>query len=801
MKRHGLSYLVTLLLLALLSGMPGSSIAADTNDLDERLVDLVERMELRRTELHVPGLALVVVKDGAVVLAQGFGVVDLETREPVTAETLFMIGSTTKAFTSTLVSMMVDEGKMNWDAPIATYLPYFDPDVDSDDSEARVTLRDTLSHRSGFSRMGMLLTAQDVEPAEILQVAAGAQPFDGFRQTFHYNNIMFLAAGTASAEVSNTDWHHLIRKRIFKPLGMKHSSTISGKTRGELHPGYSWIADLEEHDRQPILPIDGAAPAGSVVSNASDMGKWLQFMTSGGMVRGKRLVDETALKETWTSNIAIAEDFDYGMGWFVRKWEGHRMLEHGGNIHGFGAQVGFLPDDGIGFALMTNLTATPLQQESLAIVFDSLLGEDAPPEDTTIAGASAEELSPYLGDFVADFGPFKDATFEVTEKDGVLFVDVPGQTNYEIRPPGDDGRRSFAITDTVAVSFESKGDHGFDMMRMHQGGLSFELPRRGVEFEAEIDPLELAPYLGSYHSPTFNADVPVRMKNQHLAIDIPGEMAYELRLPDENGYRRFRVRDVVSVSFDLDEEGRVSTLILRKDDKVIDTMTRSGDPDGKPLPTMSELLAIRASDDRRAAESAAGIVKAKSRVNMIHAGLNGMSVAWGTGQRFRSELDFGAFGWVHVTLNPDLGQTQTHVTPIDEIKGRQLHAMLEMQCVVQVLDWQGCFETLQVLRWEQYGDRSALLVQLRNGDASPIRALVDPETGDLLRFEASVPVPGAGTEIPVSVTLEDYRDVEGLRIPFRTTTENPESGQTITVLESLETGIEAREGLYTLDQR
>jgi CubicO group peptidase (beta-lactamase class C family) len=243
------------LLLAAVLSQPSFASA----DLDSRIADLIVRLEEKREAHHVPGMSIVVVHDGRVILARGFGVTNLETGDPVTDDTLFMIGSTTKAFTSTLVAMMVDAGKMGWDEPIATYLPYFDPQVDGKEPQARVTVRDALSHRSGFSRMSVFLTAQGVSPKEVLEVAANAEPFDGFRKRFHYNNIMYLASGTASATVAGTDWHKLLQKKIFKPLRMKSSSSIWGKTKGTLHPGYVWDEDLAKHDAQPILPIDVAA--------------------------------------------------------------------------------------------------------------------------------------------------------------------------------------------------------------------------------------------------------------------------------------------------------------------------------------------------------------------------------------------------------------------------------------------------------------------------------------------------------------------------------------------------------------
>jgi len=784
-------------LAALLLVAPPAGPAFASTDSDARIAGLVELLEAKRESHHIPGMAVVVVQDGRVVLARGFGVTDLESGNLVTDETLFMIGSTTKAFTSALAAMMVDAGKLEWDEPIATYLPYFDPQVDSEEPGARVTVRDALSHRSGFSRMGPLLIAQGVPPREVLEVAAKAEPYAAFRAGFHYNNIMVLAAGTATATVAGSDWHKMLRKKIFKPLGMKSSSSISGKTKGTLYHGYSWNEDLGKHDDQPILAIDVAGPAGSIVSNANDMGRWLTFLLDRGEIDGKRLVERASLEETWESNITIAKGVDYGMGWILREWEGRRVLEHGGNIHGFAAQVGLIPEERLGFALMTNLTATPLQQESINLMWEALLAQPAA-EEALVGATSDEHLSGYVGEYVANFGSFQDAVFAVTEKDGVLFVNVPGQTNYELKPPNEDGLRPFAITDTVSVSFEAGAEGAVNMMRMQQGALNFEIPLQGVEFASEIDPAEFVPYLGTYRSETFKGDVTVLIQNHRLAIDVPSQMTFELHLPGEDGRRRFRVRDAMTATFDPAEDGSIASLTLRVEDETVETMPRTGDPDGEPLPTLDEIIAVRATEERRAAQEAVVPVRVTGTIRFVNAGLVGASIEWSDGVRVRSDIDLGKFGFIHTAMTADHGELQTHVTPIDEVEGRALRAMMQAKTVMQTLDWREEFEKVQVLKRDEHEGTTVVVVRVENADAPAITLYVDPGTGDVLRFDSVMPVPGANVEIPVTVYLEDYREVEGIRIPFKTTMENPESGRTVIEVDKFEARVNVCDALFTL---
>ena len=322
-------------------------------ELEARLERVVSRLEEQRVKEHIAGMSLAVVVDDEVVLTHGFGLADVETKRPVTEDTLFGIGSTTKAFTATLIGMLVDEGKMDFDDPVVEHLPYFD--IDTGDSGQSATLRDLLSHRSGFTRMSMLSTAPNVTRKRILETAATAVPFAPFRKEFHYNNVMFLAAGVAAGAAAESTWDELIEERVFSPLGMEDSSTTyaAAVASDELSMGYLFDEDTGELDSKKIVNIDGIGPAGSINSNAKDMAQWLRLLLGRGEVEGKRLISEDSLQTTWTAQMPISGGVSYGLGWMLHDWRGQPVVEHGGNIEGFAAQVALLPESRIGFALLT----------------------------------------------------------------------------------------------------------------------------------------------------------------------------------------------------------------------------------------------------------------------------------------------------------------------------------------------------------------------------------------------------------------------------------------------------------------
>ncbi|MEX1368631.1 MAG: serine hydrolase domain-containing protein, partial [Nannocystaceae bacterium] len=478
---------------------PTTSAADD--ELQARLDWLAERLEKARVDNHIPGMAVAVVKDDQMVFARGFGLADLETGREVTPQTVFAIGSSTKAFSATLAAMQVDAGKLSWDDTVVTHLPEMKLQPrpgKAEGGDADPTLRDMGSHRSGFTRMSMLWIANALPRDQMLAKASGAEPIAGFRDEFHYNNVTYTAVGEAAARTADTTWSAMLQERIFEPLGMGDTTAtaagaIDDPARAQ---GYRWREVSERHEALPMRNLDAIGPAGSINSTVVDMSQWLRLQLGRGTFEGKELVSKGAIEETWTPQMEMGGGLSYGLGWMLGSWQGHRVVEHGGNIDGYATEVGMLPDDGIGFVLLTNISATPLQRGSLELVFDSLLGE-LPGKADAKDGAAALDLAPYSGRYVANFGPFDDMRFTVTAESGTLHLDVPGQQKYELAHPDADGRWAFALTDAIKVYFDldEQGKRA-NVLHMLQGGLDFELPREGYSFPPEVDAAEVADLLG-----------------------------------------------------------------------------------------------------------------------------------------------------------------------------------------------------------------------------------------------------------------------------------------------------------------
>jgi len=359
--------------------LPAQEPAPEAEDytLEQRLERLVDVLEQKRREFHVPGMALAVVKDDAIILAHGFGWADIAEQIPATPETNFAIGSATKAFNTALIGMLVDEGRMGWDDPVTQHLPYFELKLNSPDEDAQATIRDLLCHRTGFMRMNLVWLNSGVSREEALRLAVRAEPMAPFRKRFNYTNIMYLASGEAAAHAGGKEWDTLIEERIFQPLGMNgsNSSVHAGRKDPHQATGYLWDDAKRSHKPLDLRDMDNIGAAGVINSNVLDMANWVRFHLGRGTFAGKRLLSEENHRETWTSQFELGPGMAYGMGWFVREWEGQLMIEHGGGVDGFNAQVGLLPASGLGFVLLTNRQTSGIPQASLEIVWEALLGD------------------------------------------------------------------------------------------------------------------------------------------------------------------------------------------------------------------------------------------------------------------------------------------------------------------------------------------------------------------------------------------------------------------------------------------
>lgn len=333
----------------------------------------------------VPGLSIAVVKDGKVVHLKGYGVRTVGKTDPVTERSLFAVGSVSKSFTAAALAMLVDDGKLTWDTRLSDHLPDFR--LKDAYRTREVTVRDALSHRTGYARNDLVWYGSPFDRGEVLKKMRVVEPEAAFRTRFIYNNIMFTAAGELIPAVTGdeTGWDQFVADRLFKPLKMTTASTSVRHL-----PKDGDVATPHEKVKGKPAPvpwrnIDNAGPAGAVNASAADMAEYLKFQLSQGKGPDKRLVKRDVFEEMHRPQTLIGKPAfafnpealsrSYGLGWFLSDHKGKRVIEHGGNIDGMTAQVGMLPDEKLGVVILANAGQSLLPQSLLFDLFDRFLGE------------------------------------------------------------------------------------------------------------------------------------------------------------------------------------------------------------------------------------------------------------------------------------------------------------------------------------------------------------------------------------------------------------------------------------------
>jgi len=452
--------------------------------------------------------------------------------------------------------------------------------------------------------------------------------------------------------------------------------------------------------------------------------------------------------------------------------------------------------------LLTNVGVTPLQGESISMVFEALLGEDQIEESVADASVQAVEASvtsrePYLGEYEGSVGGIAGKDLTVLEEDGAMAVDVPGQMVYRLNEPDEEGRWVFKMTSAIAVSFTHVEQGQAQVLVMHQNGMDIECPRHGFEYPVEVPLEELEPFVGRYQ---FEMDeekfIEVVLKNNHLAIDVPGQTQYELHLPDESGARLSRMTPEFGARFG-EEDGRVvSMTLLERGEEVA---CRRVDV-AAPLPSLEELHALRGSERRSAAIAAAGGLRMVARARFEQAGVEGTHTSLLQGlDRVSVRFDLGRFGFIESVVREDAAFERSSFEPYRELTGDRLRQTLHGTPAAAWGDWREVFDGEEIIGRGNLRGRETLRVVLTDGDLPPAKLDIDAETGDILRWREDAVLPGLG-QLPVESSFFDYREVSGMSIPFRVEVSNDANGTLTLELQSVDVGQDFPEETFILSE-
>lgn len=381
MKKAILIFSITFIFIAL----SGVEISAQTS-IKKTLKELNDYYEHARELWDVPGMAIAIVKDNEVIFSKGFGVKNIASGEAVDEHSLFAIASNTKAFTSAGIAMLVEEGKLSWNDKVIKYLPWFQ--LYSPYVSYEMTITDLLCHRSGLKTFSgdLIWYGTDFNREEIVRRAKFLKPTYGFRESYGYQNIMFIAAGLVIEKVSGMSWDDFIASRIFNPLNMTRTVTSIKdlEEKGNYATPHNEVAD--KLITIEYLNWDNAAPLGGILSSVSDLSKWMMLQLNKGAYNSDTLFSEASQQKMWKAHMMQnvssysqrmfpSTHFKaYGLGWGLMDYHGRKIVSHGGGYDGMISRTVLVPEENLGFVILTN-TNTSITSPLMYKTLDAFLSD------------------------------------------------------------------------------------------------------------------------------------------------------------------------------------------------------------------------------------------------------------------------------------------------------------------------------------------------------------------------------------------------------------------------------------------
>lgn len=791
-------------ILSFVAGLIPASVVAQTaaspqTDLEKRIASIEQKVDARRKELGIPGISVAIVKDGEVVYAKGLGEKDIAKKLPVTADTQFAIGSATKAFTALTVLMAQDEGKLSLDDHPKEYLPYFkmyDPDTDKN-----ITIRDLLSHSSGLNRTDLAMLTGKLTRAELIQVAAQAKPTAKLREKFQYQNIMFTAAGEIVSQVEKTPWEKFVETRILAPLGMTNSNlSIAEMSKAKDRSlGYDHNFDTKETKEVPYRAIDEVAPAGSINSSANDMAKWLRFILAGGETNGKRLVSETGFAEWLKPQMKITPDgsVSYGLGWFLQKWNGLKVVQHGGNIDGFNSMVAMIPEKNIGFVMLSNVSASTLGSDMMPIIWNGLLSDNAEP-----ATLSAGEIQALAGHYKHD--SIASLDIQVKAENGTLKFETGGQ-HLTLEP---EKGRKFKIAeapDGFSVTFmPDEGEAKELYLAQPQGNYLLKRagsgPAEAVAEEKPKSPAYAKELAGRYTTADGAGSLDIIAAGDNVTANLPLQQPYTLLEISKDVFRLSPLPEAYTISPIRDADQKVTAVVIKQPEGEF-RFERSGDA-ADDVMTAEELMA-------KAIAAAGGeerLRKLKSRVVEFNVDLESQGVkATGTiwakaPNKTATETTMTALGKVIAKgfeyFDGTKGSESYSFADASDYTGKRLADIKRSADLFASLKWRDYFKSVEVVAKQPVDGEDAWVVRFDPKEGTPYTEFYSAKTFLLLRHDGVIPSSTSSVNLPFSTTYSDYRNVGGFMIAFKQVTNSDSNGSVVTTFTSVKDNVDIPDSIF-----
>lgn len=543
---------------------------------------------------YVAGFAVAVVKGDEVIYSNGFGYRDVENKKPVTPNTLFAIGSSTKAFTASLLGLLQKDGKLTFEDKAVNLLPQLH--FYSEEMNNQITLRDLMAHRTGLSRYDFSwLLFNTANRDSIIARVKYMKPTAAVRQKWYYNNFMYLAQGMIVERLSGKTWEQNIKEKFFIPLEMNSSNTDLKTFQNDSDASlpYTTIKG-KEIKKVDYYNINGMGPAGSINSSVNDLTNWLKVWISGGRYQKKEILPSSYIAEAASSQMVMdgglpsaQKDvyFDnYGLGWMLSSYRGHYMVEHGGNINGFSASVAFFPTDKIGIVVLTNQNQSHVPDVVRNSIADRIFNLKTIDWNGDAKKAAAEALAANLSkkeikktpilnttpshplkDYVGSFDNPAYGVIKISLEKNALYT-VLGDEKvllkhmyYDVFDPRSIDKNGVADTTESNLLFNfASGQDG----KIQSIGILLDGSEKPVAFDIkpEVKVLslkELEKYVGEYNMG--QATVKVFLKGDTLFVFVPGQPEYETVVGDDHTFTLKALKGF-SVKFDVGADQKVTSM-------------------------------------------------------------------------------------------------------------------------------------------------------------------------------------------------------------------------------------------------
>ncbi len=553
-----------LLLIVAVSSLLSVNGQKKSTTTDSRFTGLDAELQKVLDTWKAAGFAVAVVEKNKIIYAKGFGYRDYEKKLPVTPNTLFAIGSCSKAFTSSLLGLLRQDSKLDFnDSPgkYITDLKFYNSEMNNN-----IIIKDLMSHRTGLPRHDYSwYLFPTFNRDSLVQRIPFQEPFTGVRKQWYYNNFAFLLQGVIAEHITGKSWEDNIREKFFKPLNMTTSNVSITELEKATEPALGYEVKKDKISKTDYYHIAAMAPAGSINSSVNEMSNWVMTWINGGKFNGKEILPSSYVTEAFSPQMIINAGLptkehpdvhmaSYGYGWMMASYKGHYRVEHGGNIDGFSASTSFFPSDSVGIVVLVNQNGSAVPSIVRNTVADRILKvartdwnkelkdkrdkDEKAEKEMTKSNSNVKGTKPShpLKDYAGRFTNPAYGPFDIVLKNDSLFAKFQ-KMNVWLRHKHYDIFEGLVVDKKTGIDTTDVLDPRFNFTGNEAGEISKVLLKiepmldNPIEFKrttvaAPIDKVTLAKYEGEYELGGMVAKF--YLKGDKLYLLVPGQPEYEL---------------------------------------------------------------------------------------------------------------------------------------------------------------------------------------------------------------------------------------------------------------------------------